>query len=192
MTDSTRALGLHLLPNALTLSRMALTVPLAHLVLAQRYGAALMVALIAGLTDALDGLLAKRFDWRTRLGGLLDPLADKLLLTVSFVILAMDGSVPVWMAALVVARDLVIVAGALAYHRLIEPVIGRPSQLSRVNTVLQIALVLWTLVSLAFGLDIDWVDAPLLGATALTTALSGVDYIVRWGGRAWRFGRDDD
>src|SRR5688572_24109147 len=109
------------IPNLLTLLRMLLTVPLAWLLRDGRFDTALIVALVAGFTDALDGFLAKRFSWQSRLGGLIDPVADKLLLVACFVGLAQVDALPWWLAAVVIGRDAVIVSGAVAYHNLIGP-----------------------------------------------------------------------
>src|SRR5690349_11831815 len=107
------------LPNAITTSRMVLAVPLAWLVLAREFDEALVVAMIAGASDALDGYLAKRYRWQSWLGGVLDPLADKLMLMAAFTALTIETAIPAWLFGLVVGRDLLIVGGALAYHHLI-------------------------------------------------------------------------
>ena len=129
MTEATATVWRHL-PNALTVLRMVLVVPLAWMIRETRYDEAVVVAAVAGLTDALDGFLAKRLGWQSWLGGVLDPIADKLLLIAAFLWLAFAGDVPAWLAALVVARDLVIVAGAIAYHYLIGRFDAAPSRLS--------------------------------------------------------------
>lgn len=175
------------IPNGLTLLRMLLTVPLAWLLRDGRYDLALAVALVAGFSDALDGYLAKRFSWQSRLGGLIDPVADKLLLIACFIGLSDAGALPWWLAALVIGRDVVIVTGAVAYHNLVGPLTAQPSQLSKLTTTLQIALVLATLLHLSrFAEWPEWFNLALLGAVALTTLGSGVDYVVRWSLKAWR------
>lgn len=181
------------LPNILTFLRILLTVPLAWLLRDGRYDAALGIALVAGGTDALDGFLAKRFGWQSWLGGVLDPIADKLLLFVCFIGLAHVGALPVWLAWLVVGRDVVIVAGAVAYHNLIGPLNAQPTTVSKLTTCLQIILVLACLVHLSrFG---DWPDAintAMVWVVAVATLVSGVDYVVRWGTKAWREGRKSE
>lgn len=178
------------LPNILTFLRMLLTVPLAWLLRDGRYDAALAVALLAGVTDALDGFLAKRFGWQSWLGGVLDPVADKLLLFVCFIGLAHVGALPVWLAWLVVGRDVVIVAGAVAYHNLIGPLTAQPSSLSKLTTCLQIALVLGCLLHLSrFGDWPAWVNTAMFWTVAAATVVSGLDYVVHWGAKAWREGR---
>ncbi len=119
------------LPNAICVVRMLLAVPLGLLLIERSYVAALGVLLIAGLSDGLDGFLAKTFDWRTRLGGLLDPAADKLLLVTAFCSLTYAGLTPLDLTAVVIGRDVVIVAGAVTYQLLIAPVEGEPAAISK-------------------------------------------------------------
>jgi cardiolipin synthase len=141
---------------------------------------------VAGFSDGLDGFLAKRFDWRTRLGGLLDPIADKLLLVSLFVALAYAGLVPVELAVIVVGRDIVIVAGAIAYQILIAPVMGEPAPISKLNTACQLAMTFFVLTHAAFA----WpppISLIVLGATVVFTSIvSGLTYVLRWSARAWR------
>jgi cardiolipin synthase len=178
------------LPNAITLARMLLAAPLAWLILDGRHAAALGVAAVAGLSDAVDGLLAKRFGWQSRLGALLDPIADKLMLLGCFVALGIRDALPWWLVGLVVARDLVIVGGALAYHRFVGPLVAAPSGLSKVTTAAQIALVLLTLVE---GLERvalpDGLESSAVLLVAALTVASGLHYVLTWGAkarRAWR------
>jgi cardiolipin synthase len=173
------------LPNLVTALRMLLVVPLCGLIQGGRFEAALVVAAVAAASDALDGFLAKRFGWTSRLGGLLDPVADKLLLMAAFVGLALVDGVPAWLAGLVVGRDLAIVAGAVAYHNLIGPFDAAPSAVSKATTAMQIGFVLLVLVALAAGVDLPrWLRAILVAATAALTAVSGLHYIVVWSRRA--------
>ncbi len=173
------------LPNAITVLRMLLVLPMAWLILEHRYGGALAVAAIAGGSDALDGYLARRCDWRSRLGGMLDPLADKLLLVVAFITLAIVGGLPVWLAGLVIGRDLVIVGGALAYHALVGRFDAAPSRLSKWTTLVQIICVLSVLVYLAGFLDqLEPFVVPLFLLVAAVTVASGIHYVVVWSWRA--------
>jgi len=154
------------------------------LILDGQFGWALLLFCIAGFSDGLDGYLAMRFDWSTRLGGLLDPTADKLLVTGLFITLAWIGLIPVWLATVVILRDVVIVGGAIAYNFIVKPVPGEPSRISKLNTALQMLFVVFVLSRAAF----DWPDKitiTVLGASILVTVvISGVDYVWSWSRRA--------
>ena len=174
------------LPNAICALRILLVAPLVLAVLAGEYAAALLLLVVAGLSDGVDGFLAKRFDWRTRLGSLLDPAADKLLLVSAYVALAYVGLVPLAIVAFVVGRDLVIVVGALAYQWLIAPVAGEPAAISKLNTACQLAFLFFTLTNAAYAWPPD-ISLVLLGAAVVFTSIvSGLNYVLRWGRRAWR------
>ena len=112
------------LPNAISILRILLILPILELIVRGNYHAALLLFFIAGFSDGLDGYLAVRFNWQSRLGGLLDPVADKLLVAGMFITLAWIGLIPVWLASVVIARDVIIVGGALAYNFLVGPVPG--------------------------------------------------------------------
>ncbi|HSH28265.1 MAG TPA: CDP-alcohol phosphatidyltransferase family protein [Thiohalobacter sp.] len=175
---------LSLIPNLITVFRFLLVPPIVLLLLRGQFGLALLLFLLAGFSDGLDGFLAKRYGWTTRLGGLLDPLADKLLLVSCYITLGGLGVIPVWLVAVVVARDLIILAGAAVYHMRIAALEAEPSVISKINTLAQILLVL-----IALGAQIDLVPAAWLGylvyTVLATTVLSGADYIWTWGWRAW-------
>jgi cardiolipin synthase len=146
-----------------------------------------VIAAIAGASDAVDGWLAKHFGWQTWLGGILDPIADKLLLTAAFLWLAIAGDVPVWLAALVIGRDLVIVGGAIAWYGLIGRFDAAPSRISKLTTLVQIVFVLGELLRLSRLVDLpDAVRTTALFATAVLTVASGVHYVAVWSARAWR------
>ena len=173
------------LPNVITVLRMVAVAPLVWLLATNQYAAALWLAFFAGLSDAVDGYLAKRYGWVSRIGGILDPLADKLLLVSCILVLAIKGQLPMWLLWLVLGRDLLIVAGAAAFNFLVERVEqAEPSPLSKLNTCMQISLVLLVLVELAHGWGLSWI-APIVMLTALTTAGSGVHYVWYWGKEAW-------
>ena len=173
------------LPNALTALRMALVVPLTWLIGDHHFNAALLIAAVAGATDALDGLIAKRFGWQSWLGGILDPIADKLMLVGCYLSLAMIGAQPAWVTWLVVGRDVVIVLGAVAYHNFIGRVDAQPLLLSKITTCIQITFVLAQLINLT-----SWFALPallmqtLLWATAIFTVASGLQYVLVWSNKA--------
>lgn len=177
-----RALGW--LPNAISLMRIALVPPILALIVADEYGIALAVFVVAGFSDGVDGYLAKRFDWHTRLGALLDPIADKLLIGGLFVTLMVTGDIPLWLAVVVIFRDVVIVGGAAAYNFLVRPVDGSPTRVSKLNTALELLFVLFVLSRAEYG----WppaVSVTVLGAGVLVTVVvSGIDYVWGWSQRA--------
>ena len=173
------------IPNLLTVLRFLLVPPVVMLLLNERFGLALILFGFAGFTDGLDGYLAKRNNWTSRLGALMDPLADKLLLVSCFVTLGWLGWIPVWLVALVVLRDLVIVGGAIVFHMRVERLEARPSMVSKLNTVAQILLVLAVIFSQGmYVLPALWLDILIYSVLA-TTLWSGFDYVWTWGRRAW-------
>jgi len=177
-------MSLSWLPNAISLLRIALIVPILLLILDGAFGWALALFLLAGFSDGLDGYLAKRFDWHTRLGALLDPVADKLLVAGLFITLAYTQDIPVWLAAVVILRDVVIVAGATVYNFFVRPVQGEPTRVSKLNTSLQLLFLLFVISRAGF----DWpepITLTVLGASVLVTVvISGVDYVWSWSRRA--------
>jgi cardiolipin synthase (CMP-forming) len=178
-------MSLRWLPNAICVMRVLLVAPLVLALLDERYRTALVLLVIAGGSDALDGFLAKRFDWRTRLGGLLDPAADKLLIGSVFLTLTYLGAIPLLLAAIVIVRDAVIVLGSMAYHVLIERLHGEPALISKANTACQLAFVLLMLTNAAYGWPSHAVLLPLGAAVVFTSITSGLTYVLRWSRRAW-------
>jgi cardiolipin synthase (CMP-forming) len=174
-----RGLGLNL-PNLISLTRLLL-VPLAiWLILAGRYGIAFWILVVAGISDALDGFIAKRFDSRTRLGALLDPVADKAMLVSVYVTLGVAHQVWTWLVILVVFRDVMIVGGFLLIQAIALPKQYDPLYISKVNTGVQISFVGFVLARLGLGGDFGWADLVLSLAVAATTIFSGLSYLVRW------------
>lgn len=179
-------MSLRFLPNAICILRILLVAPLVAAIIDGRYVAALVLIVVAGLSDGLDGFLAKRFDWRTRLGSLLDPAADKLLLVCTFVSLAYVGAMPSGIVVIVVGRDIVIVAGAICYQLFIAPLEGEPAVISKLNTACQLAFGVFTLTFAAFGWPSPSALALLGAAVVFTSLVSGLNYVLRWSTRAWR------
>jgi len=177
-------MSLSWLPNALSLLRIALVAPILLLILKGGFGWALVLFFVAGFSDGIDGYLAKRFDWHSRLGALLDPLADKLLVAGTFVTLAYTQLIPVWLAVVVILRDVIIVGGATAYNFFVKPVEGEPTRISKLNTALQLLFLLLVLSRAGFGWP-DRISITVLGAAILiTVVISGVDYVWSWSKRA--------
>lgn len=174
------------IPNAITVARMVVAFPLLWLLVEQRFSQAFWVALVAGASDAVDGYLAKRYSWQSVLGGILDPIADKLLLTVCFLGLWWGGHLPAWLVALVLARDMVIGIGTIAWWRINGSIKPSPTGISKLTTLIQLMLVALVMANLA-GLDIPpgWMQ-PLLLVCAGLTVVSGIDYVVVYSLRALR------
>ena len=168
------------LPNLISLGRLLL-VPLAiWLILGGRYGAAFWVFIVAVVSDALDGFIAKHFDRRTRLGALLDPVADKALLVSVYVTLGLAHQLWTSLVIIVVFRDVVIVGGFLLIQAFAVPKKYDPLYISKINTGLQIALVAFVLARLGLGANAGGIDVALSYAVIATTILSGLSYVVRW------------
>lgn len=177
-------MSLNWLPNAISLLRIALVAPILMMILAGSFGWALALFWLAGFSDGVDGYLAKRFDWHTRLGALLDPVADKLLVAGTFMTLAYTQHIPVWLAAIVILRDVIIVTGAIAYNFIVGPVQGEPTRISKLNTALQLLFLLFVLSRAGFGWP-DEIAITVLGASILVTVvISGIDYVWSWSRRA--------
>jgi cardiolipin synthase len=168
------------LPNIITLGRL-LSVPLAiWLILSGAFLPAFWTFVLAGISDAADGFIAKRFEMKTRLGALLDPVADKALLVSVYVTLGMAGELPNWLVILVVFRDLMIVGGFLLVQLLVQSMRWEPLLISKLNTALQIILAAFSLARLGYGAADHGVVSALVFAVATTTVLSGGAYLVRW------------
>jgi cardiolipin synthase len=177
-------MSLYWLPNAISILRIALIAPILILILQGSFGWALALFWLAGFSDGLDGYLAKRFDWHTRLGALLDPVADKLLVAGLFITLAYTQDIPVWLAAVVIVRDVVIVAGATVYNFFVRPVEGEPTRVSKLNTALQLLFLLFVISRAGFGWP-EPIALTVLGASVLVTVvISGIDYVWSWSRRA--------
>lgn len=170
--------------NLVTLLRLLLAPVVIWLLLEGESSVAFALFLFAGITDAIDGMIAKRFDQRTELGAYLDPVADKVLLVSIFVTLGILHELPAWLVLLVVSRDALIIGGVLLSYTLGRPLIMNPLLISKANTVAQIGLVACILAKMAFVSQADiLIDQAITYAvwfTAATTAASGGAYIFTW------------
>jgi cardiolipin synthase len=171
---------LQYLPNMLTFSRLILAVPLGVLILREDFGLALAIGGIAGLTDALDGYFARRLGVFSRFGAALDPIADKILVTVAFLCFARVELIPLYLAVAVIARDLIIVTGAICYYKLIGPFEFAATGLSKANMFVQISFCVLVLLAQIAP------QVPAIAITAGTVAVlfiaaaSGFDYMMSW------------
>ena len=171
-----------MLPNALSIIRIILTVPIVIALLKGQYVLTVWLFLLAGVSDALDGWIAKQFSFQSRLGSILDPMADKILLTCTFLTLFWIEILPLWLLLLICVREIIIVAGALGYF--LGEISGesdllQPTLISKFNTVLQITLVLFLLLIQLAVEFAEWLEIVFI-IVATSTALSGADYMWLW------------
>ena len=172
------------LPNFISLGRLFAVPVVVWLILGGHLAAAFWLFVAAGVSDGIDGFLAKRLDAETTLGRYLDPLADKALLVSVYLTLGSEGYLADWLVILVVFRDALIVAGSLLYFTLTQRVALRTLGVSKLNTVAQIVLVSFVLAEHGLALPVEWLTGPLVYATAATTLVSGAVYVVEWTRRA--------
>lgn len=171
---------MHNIPNLISVLRLLLVPLTVWLIISEAHGWAFLTFVAAGISDGIDGYLARRFDWRTRLGAYLDPLADKALLVSVFVTLGLLKLIPAWLAIVVVSRDALIVGAVLLSRLMDHPVHVRPLMVSKVNTVAQILFAVAVLGVAAAGKPLDrLVDYGSIPVTLLT-ALSGAAYLASW------------
>lgn len=142
--------------------------------------AAFWIFVAAGISDAVDGYLAKRFDWQTELGAYLDPLADKLLIVSIYLALGVRGELPLWLVIMVVSRDFLIVVAVLLSWLMDQPVVIKPLIVSKANTVAQIVLAATVLADGGFGLGLGDVRVALVWITGALTLLSLAAYLKAW------------
>lgn len=161
-----------------------MVLPIIWTLLNERFTLAVWMFVIAGASDALDGLLAKRFAWGSRLGGILDALADKLLLVSTFVCLWWLEVFPAWLVLAVLTRDIVIVVGSCLYNARIERFDPEPSKVSKLNTFLQIVLVALGVVHVGLTpISLELLNG-LMYVVIVTVVLSGAGYVIEWTQRA--------
>lgn len=168
------------IPNVISIMRILLILPILVLFVNDEFGWALALFAIAGISDGIDGYIAKKYHWDTRLGAFLDPAGDKLLVAWSFGTLAYLGHLPVWLAVIVILRDVLIVAGSFLYHYLVRRLEGNPTAISKLNTGLEFAFLIFVMSRAGFGWP-DQITITVVGAAVLVTVvISGYDYVSHW------------
>ncbi len=167
-------------PNLITVLRFALVPAIIYAMLSGEMWWAMVGFIVAGLSDGVDGFVARQFNQRSELGAYLDPLADKLLLVTVFVALGLLGELPLWLVILAVSRDVLIVGAVLLSTIMQHPIEMKPLFISKANTAFQIILAAWVLVELAFQTSISDMRDWLIIASALLTAGSTAAYFVTW------------
>jgi len=168
------------LPNFITLSRLFLVPLVVWLIGEGHTWYAFWVFVAAGVSDAVDGFIAKRFGLTSELGAHLDPIADKALLVSIYVALGFKGDIPPWLVIMVVSRDVLIVGGVVLSWMMNHPVAMRPLAVSKANTLMQIVLAALVLGSLAFGVDIGNPIQLVVILVALLTVVSAIAYCAEW------------
>jgi cardiolipin synthase len=172
------------LPNLICLVRILLIWPTIDALVSADYWTALVLVAICAVSDGLDGWLAKRFNWTSHLGKILDPLADKLLLVALFLTATWIGLLPWWLTAVAVARDVLIGGGAFIYRFVFGPLHGRPTLISKINTGFQLAVALAAILGAASGLPTPEMVTALAIVTLVTTIVSGAGYVTEFTKRA--------
>lgn len=168
------------IPNFITIARLIGVPLIIWLMIADRFIEATALFIVAGLSDAADGFIAKRFSAASVLGAYLDPVADKALLVSVFCTLGFKGALPAWLIVLVVSRDLFIIGGMLLAYVLASPMAVRPLWISKLNTVAQIVLVAFVLGDRSGIAAFLPLIAPLVAAVAILTIASAGAYLVEW------------
>jgi cardiolipin synthase len=168
------------IPNLITLGRILLVPIVVWAIASGAMNVAFVLFLAAGISDGVDGFLAKRFGMTSVLGAYLDPLADKALIVSIYLTLGINGEIPRWLVILVVSRDILIVGGIMLSWLVGSPLKIRPLLVSKLNTVAQIVFACVVLGSLGFHIEADLVKLVLMGLVAALTLLSIAGYIAEW------------
>lgn len=168
------------IPNFITLGRFILVPFIVLALLSGQMGWAFAGFVAAGISDGVDGFIARQFDQRSELGAYLDPLADKLLLVSVFVVLGFLGELPLWLVILAVSRDALIIGAVILSTVMGSPMAVKPLFVSKANTVAQIVLAAYVIAELAFFGGWGWLRTGLIGLSGLLTVASGAAYLVSW------------
>ena len=168
------------IPNLISIFRILLVPVIIWLLAAKRFDEALILFFIAAISDGLDGALARLLKQQTKLGAYLDPIADKALLVSIYIVLGMHGIIPLWVVIAVVFRDILIVCGTVFLFILGREVTIQPLKVSKLNTFLQLALVIYLLIQLSIGIHVPYVIPYLYWLVGMTTIVSGAAYLSIW------------
>jgi cardiolipin synthase len=168
------------IPNIITLGRILLVPIIVWAIASNQMEIAFAIFIVAGVSDAVDGFLAKRFNMASELGALLDPLADKALLVSIYIALGIWGAVPRWIVILVVSRDIMIVTAVIVSWLFGKPIPMKPLMVSKLNTVAQVAFAALVLAALGFGFNSTPYDLILMGFVTVFTLVSVSLYLVEW------------
>jgi cardiolipin synthase (CMP-forming) len=168
------------LPNLITLGRILLVPVIIWAITSGQMAVAFVLFFIAGVSDAVDGFLAKRFNMQSEIGALLDPLADKCLLVSIYIALGLTADIPRWLVILVVSRDIIIIGAVIVSWLVDRPVPMKPLMVSKLNTVAQVVYAGLVLAALGFGFVFAPFDIILMSVVTVLTLLSVSFYLVEW------------
>ncbi len=168
------------IPNLITLVRLFAVPIIIWLIINNNLWLAFCLTVLAAISDALDGIIAKRFNCVTKFGAFLDPIADKVLLVCLFIVLGKQGYIATWIVILIVFREVLIVGGALMYHKISHSLEMAPLKISKINTAAQFSFVVGVLGIEGYGYDVDGPKLILQYTMVLTTILSGGAYVYLW------------
>ncbi len=183
---------LRLLPNAITMTRLLLVLPIAFFIMEENFYVALLLFSVSGLSDGLDGFLARRYDWVSAFGKLIDPLADKLMMVVTVLVLGLLDHFPVMLMLLIIVKDLIVLAGVFSYTALAGFPAITPTLFGKLTTALQIMLLFSLLLNLSFPGFLSSIGLPgdfypvFYWVVAILTALDGTSYLWIWTGKLAR------
>jgi cardiolipin synthase (CMP-forming) len=172
------------IPNIISVIRILLVAPIVVALARHNFALTTFLFAVAAVSDAVDGFLAKRFGWQSELGGVLDAIADKVLLVTVLIALSVLELVPMWLMVAAVARDVIIVSGAAAYRIFVGPLTAHPSVASKINTLCQAAYILAVIARAEFSVPPAWVTTSLGALVFATVVISGLDYVMVYGRRA--------
>ncbi len=168
------------IPNLITIARLIMVPIVIVMIMQQRWAAAFILFVVAGISDGIDGFIARHFDMRSEFGAYIDPIADKALLVSIYVALAVVGAIPSWLAITVVSRDVMIVSAVLLSWVMSRPVEIKPLMVSKLNTVAQIGFAAYALAANAYGIELGGLeDIMMLSVATLTVASAGA-YLGGW------------
>lgn len=168
------------IPNLITIGRLVIVPIVIVMIMQGEWGWAFTLFVVAGISDGVDGYLARRFDMRTEFGAYIDPLADKALLVSIYVTLPIIGVLPGWLAIIVVSRDIMIIAAIMVSWLMGRPVAIKPLAISKLNTAVQIGFAALVLGKKAFGFELGAFDTALMWAVAALTVASVAAYLGKW------------
>ncbi|MBL95968.1 MAG: CDP-diacylglycerol--glycerol-3-phosphate 3-phosphatidyltransferase [Alphaproteobacteria bacterium MarineAlpha3_Bin5] len=172
------------IPNLISISRLLIMPSIVWFILSGELAVAFWIFFVAAMSDAIDGIIAKKFDLVTQLGMYLDPLADKILLVSVYFTLGHQGFLPIWLVILVIFRDVLIVGGAILFETLTRSLFMDPLWVSKLNTLLQVILAGVVLYVNGYHINYLWLCEMLHWAVGFTTVISGISYVMIWGTRA--------